>query len=65
MVDLTHEQSQAPEVLFNTTLIGRDDGSSVQDLVTQALQQCEVDCRKVLSENLVIAGGTTMFKGFS
>jgi actin-related protein len=29
VVDLTHEQSQAPEVLFNTSLIGRDEGSSL------------------------------------
>ncbi len=33
MLDLTFEQHEAPEVLFNTQLIGRDEGQSIQDLL--------------------------------
>jgi len=65
MIDLTFEQHAAPEVMFNTTLIGRDEGQNFQNLVTTALERCEVDTRKALSQNLILAGGTTMFKGFS
>ena len=65
IVDLTFEQSQAPEVLFDTSLIGRDDGQNVQNLVSDALEKCEIDCRKTLSQNFVLSGGSTMFKGFS
>jgi len=65
MIDLNFEQHAAPEVLFDTTLIGRDDGQNIQNLVTTSLERCEVDTRKALSQNLILAGGTTMFKGFS
>ncbi len=48
-LDLSFEQGQAPEVLFNTTLIGREGGQSLQNLVADAVEACEVDCRKILS----------------
>jgi actin-related protein len=36
----------------------------VQNLVIDALASCEVDCRRVLSENLILCGGGSMFRGF-
>ena len=63
-IEMTSEQYEAPELLFNTSMIGRDkDG--LQHLITRTLEKCEVDNRKVLASNLILAGGTTMFKGFS
>lgn len=65
MIDLTFEQHNAPEVLFNTTHIGRDDGQNLQNLVANSLERCEVDNRKSLASNIILAGGTTMFRGFT
>ena len=65
MIDLTFEQHEAPEVLFNSQFIGRDEGQNVQDLIFQAIEKCEVDCRVTLSQNVVLSGGSTMFKGFT
>ena len=53
----------APEMLFNTSLIGRD-GDSIQNLVLTAIDKCEIDSRKSLSKNIILAGGTTLFRGF-
>lgn len=66
IIDLCLELYQAPEVLFDTSaLIGRDEGQTVQNLVVDALESCEVDTRRVLYENLVVCGGSTMFRGFT
>jgi centractin len=65
MIDLKFEQHNAPEVLFNTTHIGRDDGQNLQNLVANSLEKCEVDNRKSLASNIILAGGTTMFRGFT
>ncbi|TNV78000.1 hypothetical protein FGO68_gene7504 [Halteria grandinella] len=65
IIDLSQELHEAPEVLFNSTILGRDEGQNVQNLVVDALASCEVDCRKVLSQNLIVCGGGSMFRGFS
>ena len=65
MIDMISEQHEAPEILFDTTLIGRDDGQNLQNLIATSLERCEIDNRKQLASNLILSGGTTMFKGFS
>lgn len=65
MIDLTSEQHEAPEVLFDTQKIGRDDGQNIQNLIISSIEKCDVDTRKILSQNVILAGGSTMFKGFS
>ena len=65
MIDMISEQHEAPEILFDTTLIGRDDGQNLQNLIATSLESCEIDTRKQLASNLILSGGTTMFKGFS
>ncbi len=61
---MTSEQYEAPEILFNTAIIGRD-GDGLQHLIKNALEKCELDNRRVLAQNVILAGGSTMFKGFS
>ncbi len=59
-IEMTNEQHEAPEILFNTALIGRD-GESVQHLIVNALETCDIDTRKQLSENVILAGGSVSF----
>jgi actin-related protein len=37
----------------------------LQHLVVSSLDKCEIDSRKQLMQNIILAGGTTMLKGFS
>ena len=45
---MTNEQYDAPEILFNTALIGRD-GDGIQHLVINALEKADIDTRRTLS----------------
>lgn len=63
-IEMTSEQYEAPEILFNTAIIGRD-GDGLQHLIKNTLEKCELDSRRVLAQNVILTGGTTMFKGFS
>eukprot|EP00347_Sterkiella_histriomuscorum_P005121 403357814 len=63
-IEISNEQFDATEILFNSSLIGKD-GEGLQHLVLNAIEKCEIDTRKALTSNLILAGGSTMFKGFS
>lgn len=38
--------------------------TSISDTVDQVIQQCPIDVRRGLYENIVLSGGSTMFKDF-
>lgn len=54
---------RAPEILFRPDLIG-EECESVSQCVANAIFKCDVDLRKTLYQNIVLSGGSTMFKGF-
>jgi actin-related protein len=37
----------------------------IQELTFQSIMKCDVDIRKDLYKNILLSGGTTMFKGIS
>lgn len=51
-------------MIFTPSLIGRDRDGVVR-LVYDAIQRCDVDTRKILYQNIVLAGGTTMIENFA
>ncbi|KAJ4461008.1 putative Actin; muscle-type [Paratrimastix pyriformis] len=55
---------RCPEVLFNPTLIGKEDNAVDVALFTSS-EQCDHAIRDTLRANIVLAGGTTMFRGFA
>ena len=58
----TNEGFKTAEVLFQPTLAGiQSDG--VHQLIYTALERCDTDVRKEMYGNIVLAGGTSMFKG--
>jgi actin-related protein len=55
---------RCPEALFTPSIAGSaSDG--IQQLIHIALERCDVDVRKELYSNIVLCGGTSMFRGLA
>ncbi|CAD7695505.1 unnamed protein product [Ostreobium quekettii] len=57
------ERFIAPEALFNPSIVGMND-AGVHDLVAEAISASDHDVQRMLADNVVIAGGSTMFPNF-
>ena len=53
---------QCPELLFKPSLNGKN-CKSIQALTWESVQNCDIDIRRDLCKNLILSGGTTMYKG--
>ncbi|XP_076756917.1 actin-related protein 10 [Xylocopa sonorina] len=42
-----------------------NDNLSIPTMILDAIMQCPIDTRRVLAENIILIGGTTMTKGFA
>jgi len=54
---------RAPEVLFRPDLIG-EECEGLHEVLVFAIQRSDLDLRKTLYNNIVLSGGSTLFKGF-
>jgi len=63
MVNVGSEAHEAPEVLFQPDLIGSEE-AGVHTCLHQSLMRSDRDLRSVLYKHIVLAGGSTLFKGF-
>jgi len=61
VVTVGSERFRAPEVLFQPSLIGKEQ-EGIHKLTYQSIQNCDVDIRRDLYTNTVLSGGSTMFK---
>ena len=57
------EAFEAPEGLFKPELWGLDQ-AGVHVLVHKAIRECATDIRKILTQNVFLAGGLTLLPGF-
>ena len=58
----------APELIFDPSLSGsgsHDNSLGLSALASSAVTKCEVDVRRDLLGNVLLAGGSTMFSGIS
>lgn len=62
-VDLYDELWKVPEALFNPNQVGLE-AEGVAGLLWDCVAACDIDIRKSLLANIVLSGGSTMFKGF-
>ena len=53
---------RAPELLFRPDLIG-EECEGIHEVLSYAIQKSDVDLRKTLYSNIVLSGGSTLFKG--
>merc|ERR550534_2745947 len=61
IITVGNERFRCPEVLFQPSLIGME-ADGVDKPLFASIQQCDVDVRRELYGNVVLSGGTTMFK---
>ena len=62
--DVGYERFLAPEVFFQPEIYTSDYLTPLPELVHQAIASSPIDTRRNLYGNIVLSGGSTMFKGF-
>ena len=63
IITIGSERFRCPEYLFKPLEMNGKELSSIQDLTYQSIQECDVDVRRDLYQNIILSGGTTMFEG--
>lgn len=64
VVDVGYERFLAPEIFFNPEICLSDYLTPLPTVVDQVIQASPIDVRKKLYKNIVLSGGSTMFKDF-
>ena len=62
IINVGSQRFRCPEALFNPTLIGLE-APGIHKMVHDSIQRCDIDVRRELYSNIVLSGGTTMYKG--
>ncbi|KAG5511725.1 hypothetical protein JKF63_07323 [Porcisia hertigi] len=57
-----NQRFRCPEVLFKPSLIGLDEAPGFPEMVFQSINKCDIDVRRDLYGNIVLSGGSTMFR---
>lgn len=63
VVEIGPARFRAPELLFRPDLIG-EECEGIHEVLSYSIQKSDVDLRKTLYSNIVLSGGSTLFKGF-
>lgn len=63
-VDIGFERFLGPEIFFSPEIASSDFLTPLPDVVDQVIQSCPIDTRRGLYKNIVLSGGSTMFKDF-
>lgn len=53
---------RAPEILFRPDLVGCE-FEGVHEVLVYSIQKSDLDLRKIFYQNIVLSGGSTLFKG--
>lgn len=63
-VDVGYERFLGPEIFFHPEFANPDFNMSISEVVDDVIQNCPIDVRRPLYKNVVLSGGSTMFKDF-
>jgi len=64
VVDVGYERFLGPEIFFNPEIFSNDFQVPLPKVVDETVQSCPIDTRRGLYKNIVLSGGSTMFKDF-
>ena len=64
-VDIGCERFLEPEIFFHPEFADPDFNIPLSETVDTVIQNCPIDCRRALYKNVVLSGGSTMFKDFA
>ncbi|NWH81222.1 ACTZ protein, partial [Piaya cayana] len=62
-IEIGPARFRAPELLFHPDLIG-EECEGLHEVLVFAIQKSDMDLRRTLFSNIVLSGGSTLFKGF-
>ena len=62
--DVGYERFLGPEIFFNPEVFSSDFLTPLPQVVDEAILKCPIDTRRGLYNNIVLSGGSTMFKDF-
>jgi actin-related protein 3 len=62
--DICYERFLAPEVFFQPDIYSNDFSTPLPAMVDDAIASAPIDVRRALYANIVLSGGSTMFKDF-
>ncbi|CAG0887222.1 unnamed protein product [Cyprideis torosa] len=63
-VDVGYERFLGPEIFFHPEFANADYVTPISQVVDDVIQNCPIDVRRPLYSNIVLSGGSTMFKDF-
>ncbi|XP_014323613.1 beta-centractin isoform X2 [Myotis lucifugus] len=64
MLDVGPARFRAPELLFQPDLVG-DESEGLHEVLAFAIHKSDLDLRRTLFANIVLSGGSTLFKGLA
>ncbi|CAG8603108.1 1057_t:CDS:2 [Ambispora gerdemannii] len=62
IIVVNNERFRVPEALFKPKLLGLED-LGIHEAIAKSVSLCDVELQKLLMENIVLAGGSTLFPG--
>ncbi|KAG4301018.1 hypothetical protein PCANB_002642 [Pneumocystis canis] len=65
IVDIGYERFLGPEIFFHPEIASSDFLTPLPEVVDSVIQASPIDVRRGLYKNIVLSGGSTMFKDFS
>eukprot|EP00906_Rhabdomonas_costata_P026911 RCo038312 len=63
-ISVAYEKFLGPELFFSPEIFSSEFTTPLPQLVDACIQQCPIDCRRGLYRNIVLSGGSTMFRNF-
>jgi len=63
-IDVGHERFLGPEIFFHPEFSNPDFTTPISTVVDDVIQNCPIDVRRPLYKNVVLSGGSTMFRDF-
>jgi len=62
-IDVGSECFKCPEALFQPKMLDMEQQGGIHQLIFDSVRKCDIDIRRQLLRNIILAGGTTMIKG--
>nr|KAF6336069.1 actin related protein 3 [Myotis myotis] len=63
-IDVGYERFLGPEIFFHPEFANPDFTQPISEVVDEVIQNCPIDVRRPLYKNIVLSGGSTMFRDF-
>ncbi|KAJ4462688.1 putative Actin-related protein 3 [Paratrimastix pyriformis] len=64
-LEVGYERFLAPELYFNPEIFSTEYSTPLPDVVDATILSCPIDTRRSLYRNIVLSGGSTLFRNFS